>query len=159
MKRFVVLVAFFIFVTAEMHSTDIFYLRNLFFEASNSKEKTDYMIKVLSKAEDKSLPIVKGYTAMSYMLLAKHGFNFLARYNNFITGRDLLEKAIAEDRNNVELRFLRLSVQLNVPSILNYSDSIEADKSIVKTQYQFIKDPDLKEKIRSFFTKKNIPLR
>ena len=141
-----------------MNATDISYLRNLFFEASNSKEKTEYMLKVLSVANDKSVPIVKGYTAMSYMLLAKHGFNFFSRYNNFITGRELLESAISQDRNNLELRFLRITVQLNVPSILNYSGDIEGDKKLIMANFRHIQDPDLRNKINNFFIKKNLPL-
>lgn len=40
-----------------------------------------------------------------------------------------MEKAIANDNLNVELRYLRLIIQLNVPSLLGYSDKIEIDKN------------------------------
>jgi hypothetical protein len=140
-------------------ATDLTYIRNLFFEASQSKQKTDMMMQTLLKAEDKSKPILRGYTGMTYMLLAKHGFNFVARYNNFQKGKEMLEKAIYEDKNNVELRFLRLSVQMNVPTFLNYSKEIENDKAFIRMNYTSIKDIDLRTRITNYFSKKNIPIK
>jgi hypothetical protein len=140
-------------------ATDLTYIRNLFFEASQSKQKTDMMMQTLLKAEDKSKPILRGYTGMTYMLLAKHGFNFVARYNNFQKGKEMLEKAIYEDKNNVELRFLRLSVQMNVPTFLNYSKEIENDKAFIRMHYTSIKDMDLRTRITNYFSKKNIPIK
>ena len=140
-------------------ATDLTYIRNLFFEASQSKQKTDMMMQTLLKAEDKSKPILRGYTGMTYMLLAKHGFNFVARYNNFQKGKEMLEKAIYEDKNNVELRFLRLSVQMNVPTFLNYSKEIENDKAFIRMNYTSIKDIDLRTRITNYFSKKNISIK
>lgn len=143
----------------QIYATDLTYIRNLFFEASQSKQKTDMMMQTLLKAEDKSKPILRGYTGMTYMLLAKHGFNFVARYNNFQKGKEMLEKAIYEDKNNVELRFLRLSVQMNVPTFLNYSKEIENDKAFIRMNYTSIKDIDLRTRITNYFSKKNIPIK
>ena len=143
----------------QIFATDLTYIRNLFFEASQSKQKTDMMMQTLLKAEDKSKPILRGYTGMTYMLLAKHGFNFVARYNNFQKGKEMLEKAIYEDKNNVELRFLRLSVQMNVPTFLNYSKEIENDKAFIRMNYTSIKDIDLRTRITNYFSKKNIPIK
>lgn len=158
MKR-VVFFLLLLLMEKQIFATDIAYIRSLFFEASQSKQKTDVMMQTLLKAEDKSKPILKGYTGMTYMLLAKHGFNFIARYNNFQKGKEMLEKAISEDKSNVELRFLRLSVQMNVPTFLNYSDDIEADKNFIRINYSMMKDTDLRMRITNYFNKKNIPLK
>lgn len=158
MRNFVVSFLFLLMIPPVFSATDLGYIRKLFFEASQSPQKTDIMLQLLNRAEDKYLPVLKGYTGMSYMLLAKHGFNFIARYNNFQQGKELLERAIHEDKNNVELRFLRLSVQMNVPIFLNYSTQIENDKQFIVAHFNSLKDADLKERIFNYFKKKNLSL-
>ena len=45
----------------------------------------------------------------------------------FKEGHELLERAINEDQNNAEYRFLRLIIQENAPKILGYSSEVESD--------------------------------
>ena len=45
----------------------------------------------------------------------------------FKSGHEKLEKAISEDGNNPEFRFLRLMIQENAPKILGYHDNVEED--------------------------------
>lgn len=53
------------------------------------------------------------------------------KLSTFNQGKNLLEKAISKAPQNAELRFLRFSVQDNVPWIVNYSDQLEEDAAFL----------------------------
>lgn len=80
------------------------------------------------------------------MMMAKHVVNPFAKLSYFKKGKNMLEKAIEADSENVELRFLRYAAQTNAPSFLGYDDHIAGDKkfllqtgdSIDKTLKNFI---------------------
>ncbi|MFN5183636.1 MAG: hypothetical protein ACK5D5_11510 [Bacteroidota bacterium] len=133
-------------------------VRTLFFEATKSKAKTESMIKYLQNKNTFNDPVLKGYLGMSHILLAKHGFNFFTRLNNFNKGKEILEDAISRDKNNIELRFLRLTVQMNVPGVLNYSSNIDSDKKIIRDNFSKIKEEDLKIKVKQFYESKKMPI-
>jgi len=50
----------------------------------------------------------------------------------FKKGKDMLEKAITDNKKNTEYRFLRLMIQENAPKILKYSSNIEEDCKWIK---------------------------
>ncbi len=56
----------------------------------------------------------------------------------------MLDKALDADAENVELRFLRFTIQTNVAAFLWYSDSINKDKVFILNLFSRIKDPLLK---------------
>ncbi|MBL0340150.1 MAG: hypothetical protein IPP71_04045 [Bacteroidetes bacterium] len=65
------------------------------------------------------------------------------------TGEQKLEASIKKDPQNVELIFLRLTIQLNLPSILGYNDNIDSDKIFLINNYKK-STPDLRAKIVKF---------
>jgi len=54
-------------------------------------------------------------------------------------GKKLLNAAIAKDKTDVELVFLRYATQISAPNILGYNNHIEADKKYI-IQYLNKKD-------------------
>lgn len=42
-----------------------------------------------------------------------------------------MEKAVKEDENNLEIRFLRLYIQRSTPAYMGMSDEIEEDKKVI----------------------------
>lgn len=129
---------------------DILSVRKMFYAASDSRSKTEDFMRQLNKAENKNTPIIAGYKGMCYMLMAKHSYNPISKLSSFSKGKKLLEHAISAEYKNVELRFLRLSVQLNAPAFLNYSDEIEHDKKLIVEEFKNIKDDDLRMRIKDF---------
>jgi hypothetical protein len=57
-----------------------------------------------------------------------------------------------KDPQNIEVRFVRLALQLRMPSFLGYSGHIEEDKKTLlhALKNNFVKDNDLLEKIVTF---------
>lgn len=64
----------------------------------------------------------------------------------FKSGHKLLEKAIKNDDNNAELRFLRLMIQEHAPKILNYNDDMTKDSELIKEQFDQM-DPETQKAI------------
>lgn len=58
-----------------------------------------------------------------------------------------MSEAVKENPNNAEIRYLRLTCQLNTPSILGYKSDISADKNYLLQHFDEIKNAGLKKKI------------
>jgi hypothetical protein len=89
----------------------------------------------------KSDPLASGYRGAYSMIMAKHVFNPISKLKWFNSGKHILEEAITAAPNDTELRYLRLSVQINAPGILNYSDNIKADSQHLITNFDNLKSP------------------
>ena len=90
------------------------------------------------------------------MIMAKHVFNPFSKLSYFNKGKLILEKAIQAEGKNVELRFLRYSIQTNVPAFLGYKSNLKNDYNFLKQAIPGIKDSVLKKIITSYL-QQNIP--
>src|SRR5690554_2227654 len=68
----------------------------------------------------------------------------------FTEGAQLIEAAVENDPQNIEIRYIRLSVQENAPKFLKYNDSIEDDKAFILTHLPSMKANSLKAEITSY---------
>lgn len=94
--------------------------------------------------------LLLGYHGAVRMARGRHAFDPLSRLVHFNGGKAMLEKAIAQDLANAELRFLRLSIQVNVPSIVGYDANKTEDLALVERKLKEVKDPALKDRIARF---------
>ena len=115
--------------------------------AVNSKSICTNSIAVL---ESDNSPIAAGYRGALTIVLAKHTDNVFKKWNYFQQGKILLEESVRRSPNNVELRFLRLSIQYNIPAILAYRSEIADDKKYIISHLSEISDPNLKSIIVNF---------
>lgn len=92
----------------------------------------------------------KGYLAVYEMVYAKHMGNPFKKLGQFNKGKNLLESLIVQEPNNVELRFIRWSVQTHAPSILNYSADILEDKKFMINHLYSLQNRDVKEIIYQY---------
>lgn len=75
-------------------------------------------------------PVLKGYIGALYIAKSRHS-PILNKMNDFNLGKNMLEGAISSKGNDLELLFLRLTIQINLPIILNYKQNISEDKVFV----------------------------
>ncbi len=125
-------------------------VRTLYKQAASEEKSCKKLITLLSAYTPQNDPLLSGYKACATMMMAKYTFNPMNKWANFSEGKKLLEDAIAADRQNIELRFLRFSVQTQAPSFLGYNDAIANDKSILLNAVHTLKDIRLKQLIVSF---------
>lgn len=120
------LIFLFVFISPSLVEPEITFVRSLFQQAVDEQEQAAELIEYLYSS--KPIPIFLGYTGAATMLLGKHAYNPISKYNYFREGKEMLEKAIVMDGTSCELRYLRFSIQSNTPGFLNYKQHIEADK-------------------------------
>lgn len=100
-----------------------------------SSKKLDQIEKQLKSLSGSDKREDKAYTGT--LLMTKAGIikGPAKKLKTFKQGRELLENAIAQDKDNGEYRFLRLMIQENAPDILGYNKEIEEDVAIVQKTY------------------------
>lgn len=119
----------------------MFEIRSNYPKALNDKQICNDMITILRKENLNT--IEKGYYGAYLVIWANHIWNPMDKLSTFKKGKIVLENAIKEDPKNVELRFLRLSIQSNVPKILNYDQNIMSDLTFIKEHKDKIQTNEL----------------
>jgi hypothetical protein len=130
-------------------------IRLKFHNSTSSEKVCKDLIKQLEPYNEKNNPLLLGYKGGATMLMATHVVNPFSKLSYFKKGRISLEKAIQADKNNVELRFLRYTVQTNIPSFLGYGSHLEKDRIFLRESVNGVKDNDLKKIITSYLKQKS----
>jgi hypothetical protein len=71
------------------------------------------------------------YLGAFQAIWAKHVWNPLEKLGTFNKGKENIEKAINLSDSDVEIRTIRLSIQINAPKFLGYSNNIDEDKQFI----------------------------
>jgi hypothetical protein len=143
MQKKIILFCFLIFMQHQIVAQDLLKVRNLFYRSVKSSQAADSLQKILQHVNTLSQAELQGYKAMSTLMICYHSYNPYVKFNNFLEGKKQLEQAIQKDPSNLELRFLRLTTQLNTPSFLGYNGNINEDKQFILNRAKTINDPDL----------------
>lgn len=144
---------FLLLISVPAFSIDIRSVREMYTRAVESKAITHKLLDELEKAPQ--TPVITGYLGATTILQAKHAFNPFNKLSYFKTGTRILENAISRAPAEVELRFLRYAVQVNVPAILNYNSKKDQDRAFLEGSLKENKIPDshLRRGIESFLKK------
>ena len=107
-------------------------LRRLFSLASVDEKANQQLLDKTKNAELKSNTLLYAYHGSALMTMANHYTWPTTKLDYFNRGKKKLEKAINYDLLNVEMRFIRYSVQKEAPAMLGYYEDIETDKAFIK---------------------------
>jgi len=119
-------------------------------EAVFSKSKAFLLsndLKGITKNDDQRLVAYKGATTA---LTAKYQKGAKLKGETFKKGIELIEYAVAQSSSDIEIRFVRLSIQQNSPKFLKYNSDIEVDKNFILKNFNQIKSTELKEYIKAY---------
>lgn len=94
-----------------------------------------------------------GYLGGMQTIWANHVINPISKLNTFNTGKKNIEEAIKNAPDNVELRYIRLSVQKNAPSFLGYYANMKEDIEFIKKHRYQISSNVLKNNIDKLLDK------
>lgn len=126
-------------------------LRSLFAVANVNEAANKRLIELTKSAKLKTNPIEYAYHGAGLMAMANHVYWPGTKLEYFDKGKVKLEKAINFDLKNVELRFIRYSIQNNAPAMLGYYDDIEADRLFILEHINATNWSDeYKQEVRSF---------
>ncbi len=118
--------------------------------AFEDEKESQALYDKISKVKDPD-PILKGYIGGVNIAQSKHA-PLLDKSGYFKKGTALLDEAIKEKPNTLELLFLRLTIQINLPSFLGYNDNRDDDKKFVLANLASA-TPDLRQRISNFIRK------
>ncbi|SDM57274.1 hypothetical protein SAMN05421813_1168 [Daejeonella rubra] len=128
-------------------------VRIMLHNATTNEETCNKLISLLVPFNENNNPLLFGYRGGATMLMAKHAFNPFTKLSYFKKGRIMLERAIKAERNNVELRFLRYTIQTNVPGFLNYNSDKNIDRAFLSQSVSKLKDQELQKIINAYLLK------
>ncbi len=138
-----------------LHSFELDEVRSNYNVFVSDKELCRETINVLKKLKDNSA-IHLGYLGGLQTIWANHVMSPFTKLETFKAGKKNIELAIKSEPENVELRFIRLSVQKNAPSFLGYRSNIESDKNFILKNFKNINSEKLKILIRNSFKNVNM---
>ena len=136
--------ALFIFSSFAIYSLDD--VRANYSQLATDKKMCSELLAQLEKNKDQSATHL-AYLGGLQTIWANHVFSPIGKLNTFKEGKKNIEQAIKKEPENVELRFVRLSVQKNAPSFLGYKSNINEDAKFIKEN---------RHQIRSEILQKNI---
>lgn len=94
--------------------------------------------------------LLLGYKGAVELGMARHDPNVFKKMGYFNDGKKNMEKSIENDPENIELRFLRLTIQTYLPAFLGYDGSKEGDKAFVLRNLDAVPNDGFKTKVRNF---------
>lgn len=131
-------------------------VREKYAKAEESPEITENLFSALSDIKETDDTIFLAYKGAVLTLKAKHSKGIKHKKEFFKNGVALLESALSASPNNLEIHFIRLTVQENAPKIVRYNKQIEADKRFILENYNSSKDDALKKIIKKYSSKSTL---
>lgn len=130
------LICFFILnLSCVISNAQLEQMRTLFFNASNDQGIKNFYNSATGINES-SATTLKAYKATATAMYAGIASSVGEKINYFNVGKDLLEQSVNNDWYNAEVRFLRFSVQSEVPFFLGYSGNLKDDAEIIIQQME-----------------------
>lgn len=120
-----------IFFILSFNATGLDEVRANYNKLVSEKELCEKMIAELTKTKNNSATHL-AYLGGLQTIWANHVLSPISKLNTFKKGKNNIEEAIKKEPENVELRFIRLSVQKNAPSFLGYKSNIHEDVKFIK---------------------------
>jgi len=94
--------------------------------------------------------LINGYKGAVTAAMANHAKSREEKIKLFTAGKKLIEQSVKTDSANVELRFLRFTIQTNCPKALGYYKQLTPDKKYIIAHLQTLKNPALQSKISDY---------
>ena len=151
MKISILLISIFIVIVG----FDINEIRTLYKQTDGSKENTITLYNKLQSVTAKDGNVLTAYKGASISMKARFEKGAKTKSKVFKEGITLVEMAIKNEPNNIEIRFVRLTIQQNAPKILKYKKNIDEDKEFILSNYNKITSSKLKKYLSDYILNSN----
>ena len=105
-------------------------VREMYFEGWQGTCGATELSDLLSEHEVNEDPLLLAYKGAALATLAKCKKTPFSKMSVFKDGKSLLNEAVAKAPESLEIRFLRYTIQTNIPNFLNYNNQ-EEDKKLI----------------------------
>jgi hypothetical protein len=141
------------FGTMPIQTVDLDKIRGLYHRAAEIKQDAAQLNQLMLQVDSGSaVPVLICYKGANEIIQAKYSLNPIVKLEKFNKGKELIKKAINRDMLNLEIRFIRYSIQSNLPAFLGYHDDLSKDKQFLLDNTMENKDPKLKEMIFNYLS-------
>ncbi|WP_231464381.1 MULTISPECIES: hypothetical protein [unclassified Pedobacter] len=120
---------------AQLSNKEIAILKVDLVKAVDNTSLTDSLLKRLNALSNKNA-LLTGYTATLEALKAKHAWNPYNKIKFVKRSLSTMQKAINMDKENMEIRFMRFSIEHFTPGFLGFSKDLDEDRKEIVKHYQ-----------------------
>lgn len=112
-------------------------IRKLYMTASTTESVAKEMAaKLMDITKEDNNKVLVAYKGASIIILSKLEKKVGDKSKKFKEGAALLEYAVTAEPNSAEIRMIRLSIQENVPKVVNYRGNKKEDKKFLLDHYK-----------------------
>jgi hypothetical protein len=145
------LVCFLLFVISTVLFTpELSQVRKDFKLATNDRESALALRDKLETVSREDNTVLVAYKGAVTALTAKYTKDNAERKDLFKNGVLLLEYAVAQKPDNIEIRCLRLGIQENSPKFLKYRSNLDEDKIFILNNYQKTTSQAVKDFVKAY---------
>ena len=116
-------------------SNEINEIRLAFKDASKNEENARAFYDLVKSEKYSDEVLYTAYNGASEVILSKYIDGSMEKLKYFKQGAKKIDKAVDQDEMNIEVRFVRLVIQVNTPEFLNYNENIDEDKEYLLNHY------------------------
>lgn len=99
--------------------------------AISDEDKAETLYAKLNTSEAKEDVLLLAYCGATRALMAKHALNPYSKLKYLKEGSAMLNQAAQKNPKQIEVRYLRFSVENNVPDFLDYRQHLASDKKVI----------------------------
>ena len=110
--------------------TELESVRKAFHKAVIDEAESENFHSMFSEIEGSS-PTIAAYRAVSEALLGRTQWNPFSKLTQVHKYQKAIAEAVSLEPDNVEIRFLRLAIEYNLPPFLGMSDHVQEDLEVI----------------------------
>ena len=123
------------FCYAQLSTKELAVLKSDLVKAVDDVKLTESLLTKLNKLSDKTA-LVTAYIGTLEALKAKRAWNPYNKIKYVKVSMQTMQNAINMDKENMEIRFMRFSIQHYTPSFLGFSKDLILDRKAIVRHYQ-----------------------
>ena len=116
-----------VFMPVLLSAADLPQIRKEYYAALNDGKAAEKFYDKLRKNNSQE-PIMMAYLGIAQAVRARHAINPYNKLSFLKAGMKSLNAAALKSPDDLEIRFLRFTLEHHIPSFLGYSEHLEADK-------------------------------
>lgn len=106
-------------------------VRSSYTKSIDDEDEAERLFDRLNTSEAKADALLLAYCGATRALMAKHSINPYTKLKCLKEGSAMLNSAVEKSPKHIEVRYLRYSVEYNVPDFLDYRQHLAVDKKCI----------------------------
>ncbi|MCU0444048.1 MAG: hypothetical protein MUE85_03965 [Microscillaceae bacterium] len=136
---------------------DIQIIREIYSQAAEREALTEKLYQYLKKQDLSNQPVLLAYLGAALALKAKNAFFPLVKLDFIQQAQTIFNQAIKLAPEDIEIRFLRLTIEINTPNFLGLNTNLKLDKALIINHIRTSElDTTMKQAIADYLLKSGL---